>query len=134
MCPTEDGARSQSPRINTVWRKCTVLYSSFDLQYITTVLPLHMYCTEAMFCCFFNHTASPYDGTALHYQRKADKTSKLFVSIIKFSGSNGLITLVATICISWVKQCVCRGSESCSLNGWTVSVTVLLPPSGALRN
>lgn len=34
-----DAARSQSPRITTPSRKCTLLHSDFDLQYITAVLP-----------------------------------------------------------------------------------------------
>lgn len=46
--------------------------------------------------------------------------------------SKVLITLVAFIGISWVKQC--RRNESCSVEGWTMSMAVLLPPSGARRN
>lgn len=64
----------------------------------------------------------------------SNEMSNLFVSVLKFNWTNGLITLVAMMCICWAKQCVCSRSESCSVNSWTVSVTVLLPPSGALRN
>lgn len=115
MCSTEDVARHQPPWINTS-----------SLLHLYWILRLSYY-----FSSFLTMSERGRQTGSLSSCGKSNETS---VSDLKYSQTNGLISLVAMICISWGKQCMCSSSESCSVNSWTVSVAELLPPSGALRN
>ena len=66
------------------------------------------------------YIASPFDWASLQCRRETQRdscgTSKdksnVFVSVIKFSWTNGLITLVAMICMSWVSPAVLIRGQS----------------------
>lgn len=70
---------------------------------------------------WYYYIASPFDWASLRCQRETQTggscgTSKdksnMFVSVIKFSWTNGLITLVAMICMSWVSPAVLMLGQS----------------------
>lgn len=107
MCSTEDMARSNSPWMNTLLKMCTVLYSnSSNAVCLWWILRL-LYC----FAIWLSLLAMSERNTKrlLWYQQGQ---VQVFVSVIKFSWTNGLITLVAMICMSWVSPAVLIRGQS----------------------
>lgn len=135
MCLTRDDARIQSSWINSLVNGYFSALKFWHTQ--------HCCCVAACCCSISRRYWNNFSTILLYYtvNGKGGRQSILVSAVemlhffmVKINMSKVLITLVAFISISWVKQCVCRRNESCSVNAWTVSMAVLLPPSGARRN